>query len=97
PTVATATTAIAATTALTSGRLGRRIEPHHVRSLRALGLLDDVKLDFLTFIEDLEAAAVDGAVVHEDIRAALALQETVALLLREPLDGTVGTSHRVNS
>src|SRR5687767_12280571 len=83
-----------ATAALTPRGLGRRVEPHDIRGLRTLRLLDDVELDFFALVEDLEAAAVNGAVMDEDVRAALALEEAVALLLREPFDGTVGTSHR---
>jgi hypothetical protein len=99
-TTAAATTAtIPAATAAASAtrRLSRGIEAKHVRGLGALRFFDDIELNFLTFVEDLEAIAIDCAVVNEYVRTTLALQEAVALFLREPLDGTIGTSHRLNS
>src|SRR4051794_31688400 len=58
----------------------------------ALGALDDVELDPLTLGERAEAAALDGAVVHEAIlRPVLGSDEPEALGVVEPLDGTGGT------
>src|SRR5690606_19249803 len=97
--IAPTLTAIAATAALAAAalaprRVGRRIQAHHVRCLGALRLLDDVELDLFTLVEDLEAGPIDCAVVHEHVRPALPLEKAVPLLLREPLDGAIGTSHR---
>src|SRR5688572_11239221 len=97
-TAATSITTTAATTGaaatLTPGWLSRRVQADNTRRFRTLRLLDDVELDFLALVEDLEAGAVNGAVVNEHVRAALPLEKAVALLLRKPFDGTVGTSHR---
>src|SRR6478735_68928 len=55
--------------------------------LRALGTLGDVELHALGLLERAVAAALDGAVVHEDVRAATVLgDEAEALFSVEPLD-----------
>src|SRR5688572_24751106 len=89
-----ALSAACAITAATTRRFGRWVETHDTRGLRPLGLFDNFELDLFALVENFEAIAVDRAVMHEDIRTALALKEAVALLLREPLNSTVGTSHR---
>src|SRR6266851_5626535 len=67
------------------GRLGfadvRRLQP-----LRAFG---DFELDFVALGQALEALCLDGAVVDEDILAALDLDEAVPLRIVEPFDGTL--------
>src|SRR5690606_8661854 len=79
----------ALTTRRAARRLRRRVQPHDVLRLRPLGLLDDVELHFLALVEHLEAGALDGAVVHEDVGPVLGGEETVTLFLREPLDATL--------
>src|SRR6266496_2040929 len=67
------------------GRLGfadvRRLQP-----LRAFG---DFELDLVALGQALEALCLNGAVVDEDILAALDLDEAVPLRIVEPLDGTL--------
>ncbi len=57
--------------------------------LGAFGSLDDVELDLIAFFEALVALELDGAVVDEDIGAALAAEESVALCVVEPLHGAL--------
>src|SRR5690606_5747482 len=78
----------------TTRRLRRRVQTHDVLRLRPLRLLDDVELHLLTLVEHLEAGALDGAVVDEDVGPVLGGQEAVTLFLRAPLDVALGTSHR---
>src|SRR5215216_978581 len=59
----------------------------HVRGLRALGPVGDLELDGLALVEGLVAVALDGREVDEDVVAAVAGDEAVALLVAEPLDG----------
>src|SRR5829696_9225578 len=59
----------------------------HVRGLRALGAVGDLELDGLALVEGLVAVALDGREVDEDVVAAVAGDEAVALLVAEPLDG----------
>ena len=56
-------------------------------SLRAFGSLNDIELDLVAFLEALIAFALDGAVVHEDVGATLAAEESVSLCVVEPLYG----------
>ena len=65
----------------------------YVTSLLALGAIDDLELDRLTFLERPEAIALDGREVHEYVRPAFAFNETVTLRVVEPLDLTCDT-HR---
>lgn len=53
----------------------------------------DVKLDDLALVEGLEAVHLNLGVVHEQIVAVLARDETVALVRIEPLNSTL--SHDV--
>src|SRR4029453_14888300 len=59
----------------------------HVRGLGALGAVGDLELDGLALVECLVAVALDGREVDEDVVAAVAGDEAVALLVAEPLDG----------
>jgi len=45
-----------------------RLEFYHVLGLSPLGPLDHLKLHFLVFRQGAEAVALDGAVMHKDIR-----------------------------
>src|SRR3954469_7944878 len=54
-----------------------------LRSLLALG---DLELDALVLLEAAIAVRLDRAVVHEDVRAVVGLDEAVALFAVEPLD-----------
>src|SRR5512133_1543939 len=62
----------------------------HVRRLQALIALHDVELDLLTLGQRLVAFPCNRREVDEDVFAAFALDEAVALLVREPLDGALG-------
>jgi len=53
--------------------------------LGTLGTLDHVELDFIAFFETLIAVELDGAVMHEDIWAALTSEEAETLRVVEPL------------
>ena len=72
---------------------GRRLCPatgaHNVIRLRPLAALDDVELDLVAFLEAFVAIALDGAVMHEDVRPAFAPQEAKALRVVEPLHRTL--------
>src|SRR5437764_11904307 len=57
-----------------------------VAGLRALGAVNDLELHRLTLLERSEAVALNGRVVHEDIAASVALDESVSLRVVEPLD-----------
>src|SRR5215203_3000531 len=61
----------------------------HVRCLQALIALYDFELHFLTFGQRPVAVHLDCAVVDEHVVALLALDETKALLVREPLDSAL--------
>src|SRR5918999_1556314 len=66
---------------------------HHLLGLRALRPLRDLELDLLALFEGLEAVALDGAVVDEDVGRAGLLDEAVALRVVEPLDLTGNSRH----
>src|SRR5207237_570238 len=61
----------------------------HVRGLCALGALHDLELDLLTLGQRLVPVHRDRREVDEDVLPTLALDEPVALLVREPLDGAL--------
>jgi hypothetical protein len=62
-----------------------------VAGLKTLGALFDGELDPLAFLQVLETLALDGREVDEDIFAAFASEEAIALRSIEPLDCTVDT------
>jgi hypothetical protein len=64
----------------------KRSDPNDVSGLRTLGAFDDFELDVLSLFERPETRALDCRVVHEDVAAALALDEPVPLGVVEPLD-----------
>jgi hypothetical protein len=55
------------------------------------------KLDFLSLFEGLEAIALNGAVVYEDVRRARLLDETITLRVVKPLDLTGYSRHNDES
>src|SRR5438552_3159466 len=67
-----------------------------VPRLRALRTVDDLELDRLTLFQGPETVATDRGVVDEHVAATLALNETVALGVVEPLDLACDT-HRSSS
>ena len=68
----------------------RRSESVDVLSLGALGALGDLELDARVVLEGLEAGACDRRVVDEDVSAAAVLcDEAEALVVAEPLDGSL--------
>jgi hypothetical protein len=62
-----------------------------VFGLQALLALDHGELDLLPFVQGTVSFAPNGAVMDEHIGAALALNESVALGVIEPLDGAYFT------
>src|SRR5690606_17987520 len=56
--------------------------------LQALLALGDGELDALPLDQRTVAFATDRTIVHEHVRAALALNESIALGIVEPLDGS---------
>src|SRR5688500_11479794 len=60
----------------------------HFVGLQALLALHDLERDLLAFLQRLEAGALDGTEVHEQVRAGLRGDEAEALGVVEPLDGT---------
>lgn len=71
-------------------RVDAELDRADVLGLVALTTRHDVELDGLTLLEVLEATPGDAGVVHEDIGAALAGDEAVALLGIEKLDCACG-------
>lgn len=57
-----------------------------VPRLRTLRTIDDFELNLLAFFERPESVALDCREVHEDIIAALALDEAITFSVVEPLD-----------
>src|SRR5262245_44928336 len=57
-----------------------------VAGLRALGTVNDFELHCLALFERTEAVALNGRVVHEDVTASVALDESVPFCVVEPLD-----------
>src|SRR5688572_11578985 len=57
-----------------------------VLRLQTLGLLDNIELNAFSFVERTEPLRLDLAVMNENVRATILLDEAVALFLREPLD-----------
>src|SRR5213076_2924482 len=71
---------------------GKGLDRLNVRRLQALVALHDLELDLLTLGQRLIAFPCNRREVDEDVFAAFALDEAVALLVREPLDGALGQS-----
>src|SRR5207248_8117812 len=69
---------------------GKGLARLDVRSLQALVALHDLELDLLTLGQRLVAFPCNRREVDEDVLPALALDEAIALLVREPLDGALG-------
>ena len=65
--------------------LSSGLESLNVLSLPTLGSLDYVELDRLAFLERTEALRLDGGVMHEDILAVLAGNESETFCVIEPL------------
>ena len=62
-------------------------------SLWSFGALRHFELDFLALFEGLEAIALNGAVVHKDVRGAWLFNEAIALRVVKPLDLTGYSRH----
>ncbi len=73
-------------------KLRRRL--HDFVGLGTFVSLHDLELDVVAFLQALVTIALDGAVVHEDIRTVFAADESVALGVIEPLDLSFVLSHR---
>src|SRR5215204_508294 len=85
-TAAPATVAATTATAAAPAARGAAAEPRHVLRGRALLPLHDVELHVLAFVQRLEAAALDGRVVNEQILApVLGSDEAETLGVIEPL------------
>ena len=65
---------------------GACLDLGNVAGLRALGSVNDLELHCLAFLERPEAVALNRRVVHEDVTASVALDESVPLGVVEPLD-----------
>jgi hypothetical protein len=64
-------------------------ETRDLIGLGAFAPLDDVEFNLIALFEALIALALDGAVVDEDVRPAVAAEEAVALCVVEPLYGAL--------
>src|SRR5687767_1726372 len=60
----------------------------HLVGLQALRALDHHEANLLAFLQRLEAGALDGAEVHEEVFTAFTADEAKALRIVEPLHGT---------
>jgi|HubBroStandDraft_2_1064218.scaffolds.fasta_scaffold1495175_1 hypothetical protein len=67
-------------------RLTDFFEAGDLVGLGTLCSLDDIELHLIAFFQALVPLALDGAVVDEDVRPALAAEEAVALRVVEPLN-----------
>jgi hypothetical protein len=67
------------------------LQADNFAGLRAFGTGGDSEFDLITFVEFAVSAAGDGAVVHEDIGATFALNESETFLAVEPLYGAGDT------
>src|SRR5256885_627181 len=65
----------------------------HFFGLWSFRALRHFKLDFLALFESLEAVALNGAIVNEDVRRAWLLNEAVTLRVVKPLDLTGYSRH----
>jgi hypothetical protein len=61
----------------------------YVRSLKAFWALLDFELDAVTFIKSLEAIALDGVKVDENVLARITADKAVTLTAVEPFDGSL--------
>ena len=61
------------------------LERLNVFCLPALGSLDDIELNGLTFLQAAEAAGLNCRVVNENVLAVLAADEAITLRVIEPL------------
>jgi hypothetical protein len=59
-----------------------------VLGLGAFLALGNFHRDFLTLFQGPETFHLDGAVMHEDVRATLTLDEPESFVIVEPLDGS---------
>jgi hypothetical protein len=66
----------------------KKLEHYDVSSLQTLGAFFDGELHLLAFLQVLEAFALDGREVDENIGAAFALDETETLGAIEPFNRT---------
>ena len=65
--------------------LNEQLDCSYVFSFQALFTLDNVEADLLALIQGLKAAGLNRAKVHENVRAALLLDEAEAFTFVEPL------------
>src|SRR5205809_1470244 len=65
------------------------LDRRDVRSLEALGALHDFEFDALAFGQRLVALTGDRGEVDEHVVLTFALDEAIALLVREPLNGAL--------
>ena len=79
-----------------AGRVWVVLRLGDVPCLRTLWTVDDLEFDGLTLFQGPEAVATDRGVMHEHIAATLALNESIALGVVEPLDLACNT-HRSSS
>jgi hypothetical protein len=63
----------------------KRLDGFNVFRFQAFFALDNVKTHLLSLVQRLEAAGLDSAEVHENIRAALLFDEAEAFAFVEPL------------
>ncbi len=76
---------------------GPSLDHRDVFRLRPFLALDDIHHDFLTLKEGLSATAGDAAVMHENIRCAIAPDESEALFIIEPFDGSFDLLRHVSN
>src|SRR5687768_18178118 len=69
-------------------RCGERSADGDVRGLKALRTFGHVELDLSAFLQAAEDLGIDGREVHEHVLATLGRDETEALRIVEPLDGS---------
>jgi hypothetical protein len=75
---------------------GETLHLDHFFGLWTFRALRHFKLDLLTLFESLEAFALNGAVVDEDVRRARLFNKTIALRVVKPLDLAGYSRHETN-
>jgi hypothetical protein len=68
------------------GLVPLELELHYLHGLIALRAILNFELNFLTFLQGLEALALNFTVMHEYITAQFRGNESITFLVTEPLD-----------
>lgn len=62
------------------------LQTYHILGLKSLAPLKDFKLHFQILLQGAKVLHLNGGMLHKDVRASLAGEETIPLGVVEPLD-----------